>query len=724
MADAFTRFHHDLIKQIGLGINISRTYPKGHPSLLPVVKRFRILLKEMPIEQESISLVVVEDVIMIDQERFDSKILPIVQTLVERLNRLGVKSITFNVNFTEEDVREFFTAMAATPADIADYGDIVALIKAKGITSIKVNKFRVGVISTDEESQTMNWEQFLESLAITQVTMTEEDRIKELGNFLSGIGIAGSEPANIQTGKIVGGLEKLALLIADQYGEDRWNEYSLVFSRMLSALSPTIKKSIAKYRTENKKLATLFKNLIPTMVDEDIIDIIAIKAKEKSPTTEHEIVDILKSVTGSRLPDLLSTLRINVPELNFEKIVAQLMGELKTSKGEKVVDELLSKDLEIQMRTIFPRLRDQSHEKRIKAVDELMGFSDRIFEIENYDLIRLVVDRLDAMADAETEMKTFKRVIAAMKSLYMKARGLKKHDLVQFISKKFGKHLLRKDAALLERKITLIKAISDIKDENYVPELISLLWDPGTFVEARAALTSLAEFSVPLLIDTLKDTEDRSIRMKIIDVLIKIGDKAISKIEKMLFSSEWYIRRNGVFILGEMKASSAVDAIGKLIDDDEEQVQLAVIASFRKIGGDKVKDYIKTAMDSKYRQVAIKAMRSLEKDDVKEKLNDVVIWLKSRKGVPNKEEEKFRRDIIGLIGKFGDDSVIDELVALLNEKAMFKGSLLQPTKISALNALVMIGSEKAIGALRDATNHKDQFVAGSAQDLLRRYEAK
>jgi HEAT repeat protein len=492
---------------------------------------------------------------------------------------------------------------------------------------------------------------------------------------------------------------------------------------MLSALSPTIKKSIAKYRTENKKLATLFKNLIPTMVDEDIIDIISVKAKEKSPTKEQEIVDILKNVTGSRLPDLLSTIRVNVPELNFEKIVAQLMGELKTSKGEKVVDELLSKDLEIQMRTIFPRLRDQSHEKRIKAVDELMGFSDRIFEIKNYDLIRLVVDRLDAMADAETEMKTFKRVIAAMKSLYM-TRGLKKHDFVQFVSKKFGKHLLRKDAALLERKITLIKAISDIKDENYVPELISLLWDPGTFVEARAALTSLAEFSVPLLIDTLKDTENRSIRMKIIDVLIKIGDKAISKIEKMLFSSEWYIRRNGVFILGEMKASSAVDAIGKLIDDDEEQVQLAVIASFRKIGGDKMKDYIKTAMDSKYRQVAIKAMRSLEKDDVKEKLNDVVMWLKSRKGVPNKEEEKYRRDIIGLIGKFGDDSVIDELVALLNEKAIFKGSLLQPTKVSALNALVMIGSEKAIGALRDATNHKNQFVAGSAQNILIRYEAK
>ncbi|MBA7511269.1 hypothetical protein ES705_03260 [subsurface metagenome] len=721
---ASTVFHHDLLKQIGLGINLSRTYPKGHPALLPIVKRFRILLKEVPIEQDSFSLVVIEDVIMIEQERFDSKILPIVKTLVDRLTRLGVKSITFNIDLSEEDIREFFTAMAATPSDIADYGDIVALIKARGVSGIKVNKYRVGVISTDEESQAMNWEQFLESLAITQPAMNEEERIKELGNFLAGIGVAGSEPANIQTGKIVAGLEKLALLVADQYGEDRWNEYSLVFSRMLSVLSPVIKKNIIKYRTGNKKLAVLFRNLIPTMVDEDIIDIISMKAKERSPTAEQEIVDILKNVTGARLPDLLSTLRISVPDLNFEKIVARLMGELKSSKGEKAVDKLLSKDLEIQMRAVFPRLRDKSHEKRIKAVDELMSFSDKIFEAENYDLIKLLADRLDTMADAETAIRTFKRVIAALKTLHLKARGLKKHDIVQFISKKFGKHLLRKDAALLERKRILIEAISEVKDENYVPELISLLWDPGTFVEARAALTSLSEFSVPLLIDTLKDTEDRSVRMKIIDVLIKIGDKAIPKIEKILSSSEWYIRRNGIFILGEMKAVSAVNAIGKLIDDEEEQVQLAVIASLRKIGGDKVRDYIKTAMDSKYRQVAIRAMQSLEKDDVREKLSDVVLWLKSHKGIPDKEEEKFRRGVIGIIGKFGDDSVIGQLVEVLNEKTLFKGSLLQPTKVSALNALVKIGSEEAIKALHDATNHKDQFVATTAQDILRGYEAK
>jgi len=715
------KFLNDLIKQIGLGANISKTYPKGHPSLMPIVKRLRILLREVPIEQETISLVIVEDIIMIGEERFDSKQLPMVNSLVNRFRQLGIKSITFSVQQTEEDIQEFFSAMAATPADIADYGDIVALLRARGVTRIKVNKFHVGVISTDAGAQSINWDQFLESLTTGQVAMSDDDKVKELSSFLAGIGIGGSEPIEVQTGKIVSGLEKLALMVADQYGEDRWDEYSIVFSRMLSVLSPTIKKNITKYRTENKKLAVLFKSLIPTMSDEDIIDVISVKAKDRSPQVEQEIVDILKNVTGSRLPGILSSLRVNVPELNFEKIASRLMGELKTVKGKKAADKFMSKNMEQEMRLIFPRLRDSSSDERIKAVEDLIGFQDRIFESENYDVLRLLVDRFDAMADAETELKTFVSVISALKNIYLKAKTLKQDDMVQFISKKFGKHLLRKDAALLERKKTVIRTISEIKDENYVPELVSLLWDPGTFVEARAALISLFEFSTPVLIATLNETENRAVRMKIIDVIIKMGERAVPEVQKLLDSSEWFIRRNGVFILGEMKTSVVIDRIGPLINDDEEQVQLAVIDSLMKTGSENIKSYLLKGLQSKYNKVVIAAMKQLEKDDVLDKLVQVAGWLKSRKGIPDIKEEQFRQEIIEVLGRFGDDSVLEPLVAILSERPIFKADLLHPTKNAVLSAFVKIGSEKAIGALREATNHKDQFVAATAEEILNRF---
>jgi HEAT repeat protein len=568
----------------------------------------------------------------------------------------------------------------------------------------------------------MNWEQFLESLTDTE-TMSEEQRVQELGKFLAGIGVAGSEPTQVQTNKIVAGLERLALMVADQYGEQRWDEYSIVFSRMLAALSPTIKRNVLRYRTENKKLAGLFRNLIPTLTDEDLIDVISAKAKERSPDIENEVVDILKNVTGSRLPGLLSTLRVNVPELDFEKVASRLMGEMKVTRGEKEADAFLGKNLETQMRAVFPRLRDDSSEERSKAVDALIEFSTKILEAEKFELVKLLVDRLDTMADTETEISIFKKVLELTKNMYMRAQSLKKDDVVQFISRKFSKHLLRKDAALLERKKIVIRTINDIKDQNYVPELISLLWDPGTFADARDALASLSEFSTPLLLDTLRDTEDRAVRMKIIDVLVRIGHTAIPEIENFLSAREWYVRRNGVYILGEMEVAASIDKIGALITDDEEQVQLAVIESLIKIGGDKIKLYIEKGLNSQCKPVVLAAMRNLEKEIARKRLGDVLEWLRSHKGIPDEKHEAMRAEAAVVVGLLGDDSVVDRLVDVIHEKVFFRSKVLEPTKKAVLMALAQIGTRKAIQALRDASTHRDHFVSRTALDILRKVES-
>lgn len=716
-------FNNEFIKQIGLGVGVSRTYPKGHPSLLPVIQRLKILLKEIPLEKESISMVVVEDIIMIEEERFDSRRLPMVRSLVDRFNQLDIKSITFNVDLSDNDIKEFFGVTAATPAEIADYGDVVALIKARGIIGIKVNRYRVGVISTDEEGKAVNWDTFLESLVVSDTVMSDEQRFKELSKFLAGVGISGAEPANVQTENIVGGLEKLALVIAEQYGETRWDEYSIVFSRILGVLSPSIKKNIVRYKTENKKLAMLFKSLIPTMNDEDIVDIVAMKAKEKKAGTEEEILDILKNVTGSRLPDILSSLRMNVPELNFEKIVGRLMSEMKTTKGSKEADKFVARDLEVKMRNYFPKLRDPEHEERIAAIENLMKLVPGIFQTKNWDLMRLLVDRFDTMADAEADIRTFAKVVDALVSLYSQSVKQKNDDITQFVSKKFGKHLMRKEATLLDRKKVIIRAIAEIKDQNYLTEMISMLWDQGTFVEAREALVSFAEFSIPLLIETLKEIDDRTIRMKIIDILIRIGEKAVPELKKMLAAPEWYNRRNGAMLIGEIKSAAAVDDLGKLINDDEERVQLEVIEALIKIGGPACPPYLNQALNSRFRAVVVDALKAADIAEARKKLPEVLGWIKIRKGIPDQKEEKFRQSVIEALERFGDDSVIPVFNEILNEKSLFKGDLLLPTKQAILDAYLKLNTPNTLQALRDATKHRDGYVAGMAQEIVKRLDA-
>jgi len=716
-------FNNEFIKQIGLGVGVSRTYPRGHPSLLPVIQHLKVLLKEIPLERESISMVVVEDVIMIEEERFDSRRLPMVKSLVDRFNQLDIKSITFNVDLSDNDIKEFFAATAATPAEIEDYGDVVALMKARGIIGIKVNRFRVGVISSDEEGRAINWDTFLESIVVSDTAMSEEQRIKELSKFLAGVGISGAEPTNVQTDNIVGGLEKLALLIADQYGETRWDEYSIVFSRILGVLSPNIKKNIVRYKTENKKLAMLFKSLIPTMNDEDIVDIVAMKAKEKKAGTEEEILDILKNVTGSRLPDILSSLRMNVPELNFEKIVGRLMSEMKTTKGSKEADKFVARDLEVNMRNFFPKLRDPAHEERIAAIENLMKLVPGIFQTKNWDLMRLLVDRFDTMADAETDIRTFTKVVDALKGLYSQSVKMKNDDITQFVSKKFGKHLMRKETTLLDRKKIIIRAIADIQDQNYLTEMVSLLWDQGTFIEAREALISFAEFSISLLIDTLKDIDDRTIRMKIIDILIRIGEKAVPEVKKMLAAPEWYIRRNGVMLLGEINSPAVVEDLGRLINDGDERVQQETVEALIKIGVPAVKPYLNQALNSKFRAVVVDALRAADKAEAQKKLTDVLGWIKIRKGIPDEKEEKFRQSVIGALEGVGDDTVIPVFNDILGEKSLFKSDLLLPTKQAILNAYIKLNTPNTLQALHDAAKHRDAYVAGMAQELIKRLDA-
>ncbi|UCG29626.1 MAG: HEAT repeat domain-containing protein [candidate division WOR-3 bacterium] len=720
MEEHVLALYNDLLKLLRMGIYLARTYPQGHPSMKSTTQRIRALFDEIRIEKRVVSIVVIESVLTIEDARFDSTKMTIVKYLVDRFHQLGVKSITFNTEVSESDLHEFFTVMALQPSDIDDYGDVTAVMQTRHITGIKVNIYRVGVVTSDGEARELDWENFLESIITADAPRTEEERLKELGNFLGVLGVTADDSIEEQSEKILGGLEKLALMVADRYGEERWSEYSLVFSRLLAILSPSIKKNIVKYRTENAKLAEMFRKLVPTMDDEDIVDIVMTIAKKKGGNAENEIVDILKNVGGNKLPGILTTLGTRAPEYYTSDFVDRLMKRVKARKSPEGAAKYTIKNLEMEMKSHFPALRSESPDDRIKSVDSLIEFADRLFEADSYELVCLMANRLDAMAEAESDLNTFAKAIDAMKILYIKARDRNNTEVMEFIAKKFAKYLMRKDAIFLERKRFVIKAIGETRDPTYIPELVSSLWAAGTYGEARESLIALADQSAPLLIQTLRETDDYSVRMKILDILKRMSDKAIPEILNLLHAEEWYARRNGVFILGELKADSAVDEIGALMNEDIEQIQLEVVASLGKIGGAKSKEYMKKGLNSKYPQVTLEVMKYLDADDFKHKLSGVLPWLKRHKTIPNEIDEQFRVNVIHALAKSKEESVISALVSIVKERALFKGNLLLPTKAAALTALAQIGTQKAMQTLQKAANSRNRYIAITAQDVLQR----
>ncbi|UCF71393.1 MAG: HEAT repeat domain-containing protein [candidate division WOR-3 bacterium] len=720
MEENVKKLYDDLLKLLRMGVYLSRTYPEGHPSLKLTVERVHKVFEELRIEKRVVSIVVIESVLKIDEERFDSQKLSIVKFLVDRFNQVGVNSITFNTEVSEWELNEFFSVMALQPAEIDDYGDIATLMRTRNITGIKVNIYRVGVVTSDSEFRELDWDNFLESMITAQEPKTEEERLKELGSFLGVLGVTSEDTTEIQTEKILTGLEKLALMVMDRYGEERWNEYSLVFSRILAILSPSVKKNIIRYRSENAKLAEMFRKLVPTMEDDDIVDIVMMIAKKRSPNAENDIVDILKNVTSSKLPDILTTLGTRAPETYTSDFLDRLMKRVKATRGPEAAMKYNIKNLEMEMKSHFPALRSNSTEERIDTIDQLVAFADRLFEAENYDLVCLMANRLDAMAEAEQDLNAFAKAIGGLKILYIKARDRGNTEVMEFIAKKFAKYLMRKDTIFLERKRVVIKAIGETRDPTYMPELLSSLWAAGTYAEAREALIALADTSAPLLVQALREIDNYAVRMKILDTLKRMSDKAIPEILKLLQADEWYARRNGVFILGELKAEATIDNIGALIDEDRPQIQLEVVSSLSKIGGEKSVGYLKKALNSKYPYVTLEAMKCLAPDDFKHKLPQVLQWLKRQKAIPNETDEQFRAAVIEALAKSKEESVINALTSIVRERALLKRAVLLPTKAAALTALAQIATPKAMQALQKSANSRNRFIAATAQDVLQR----
>ncbi|UCD20008.1 MAG: HEAT repeat domain-containing protein, partial [candidate division WOR-3 bacterium] len=310
--------------------------------------------------------------------------------------------------------------------------------------------------------------------------------------------------------------------------------------------------------------------------------------------------------------------------------------------------------------------------------------------------------------------------IGGLKILYIKARDRGNTEVMEFIAKKFAKYLMRKDTIFLERKRVVIKAIGETRDPTYMPELLSSLWAAGTYAEAREALIALADTSAPLLVQALREIDNYAVRMKILDTLKRMSDKAIPEILKLLQADEWYARRNGVFILGELKAQATIDNIGALIDEDRPQIQLEVVLSLNKIGGEKSVGYLKKALNSKYPYVTLEAMKCLAPDDFKHKLPHVLQWLKRQKAIPNETDEHFRAAVIESLAKSKEESVVNALTSIVRERALLKRAVLLPTKAAALMALAQIATPKAMQALQKSANSRNRFIATTAQDVLQR----
>lgn len=183
------------------------------------------------------------------------------------------------------------------------------------------------------------------------------------------------------------------------------------------------------------------------------------------------------------------------------------------------------------------------------------------------------------------------------------------------------------------------------------------------------SLVQMGPACVPRLLDLLKESHDKSIRAKIVQVVADIGPSAIPALENIIRNDgPWYYIRNLVLIFGKIGDESHLKFIHPLLAHEEHRVQREALNCIYAIGG--------------------------------EKREDILISLLST------TDDRLKTDAVGMLGALKCDRAVPMLHAILESKSFLTSKARSDLEEKVCNVLGSLGARQSIPVLRSIVEQK------------------
>ena len=192
--------------------------------------------------------------------------------------------------------------------------------------------------------------------------------------------------------------------------------------------------------------------------------------------------------------------------------------------------------------------------------------------------------------------------------------------------------------------------------------------------DAGRLLTELGRKSAQFLLVRLSESESRSERIELLDLIGAIGRPAKDALlENLQQPAPWYVVRNLIRLLGEVGDSSCFDAIAAFLGHKDLRVQQEVITTLGRIGGPRRKSFFLKVRDTLHPRLLPMLVRQL--------------------------------------GQIPDDSLVIPLEDLFEESLRRTQPGQRDLQVEICRALARIGSKKALPFLKKIARARQ--VAGS-----------
>jgi HEAT repeat protein len=205
---------------------------------------------------------------------------------------------------------------------------------------------------------------------------------------------------------------------------------------------------------------------------------------------------------------------------------------------------------------------------------------------------------------------------------------------------------------------------------------------------------------------------DAQARKLLSDGLIQQGPAAIPVLIDYLGDERWYVVRNAVAILGELRTQLAVAHFQPLLGHLDVRVRRETIRALTRIGGDDAVEILLRIVqtgDPDLRPHALLSLGAMKNTAAVPTLLEIIgqkdPWVKM---------SEIKKEAIRALGEIGSVEAIPALLAVLKHRKLWRRSLFDEQRAAAALALGDIGHVSVEEALKAATEDRSSAVARAA----------
>lgn len=353
--------------------------------------------------------------------------------------------------------------------------------------------------------------------------------------------------------------------------------------------------------------------------------------------------------------------------------------------------------------------------ERGRALDLLVALVESISLYSDITILENLINRIGKGLSSRKESFEYSELIWRVLE---KCLNLRRYDLVSKLAIMIGGYRFVEDGVMIYESVAVKKVIENINRKDIISTMIDdmISGNAETAGYIRDALIAVGNEEVASGLSKIISHHSRRVRQLALKILAELGKATLfvfsgvlnddamferNNNRNELSDAKWYVIRNSIFILGQIKDPEGIAPLRLRMNDSDVRVRREIVRSLEKIGGEDACDmliFMAEDSDKSIRESSVIAVGLIGNED------SVPMLINSMKRKPSIAWRG-----ITVLGRLGGEISRDFLSQLLHDDDLLTdmaegGTSREELRLATVTALGRIGDKASIERLHEFKN--------------------